>query len=185
MRFREPIREARSRERTTRCDSVELLVDRFPRLRLALPRVALLGAETPVERCLVGGATLLVKRDDLTSPTLGGNKVRSLELLLAAASPDRRLLTVGPRGSTHALAVALHGARLGDVLALKFNGAEMDRLCAYHFPLMVAVAPYLSDSIRHAAMLPGLIDLIAALPPGGVPPGSGGPEISATFEGKT
>lgn len=113
MRFREPIREARSRERTTRCDSVELLVDRFPRLRLALPRVALLGAETPVERCLVGGATLLVKRDDLTSPTLGGNKVRSLELLLAAASPDRRLLTVGPRGSTHALAVALHGARLG------------------------------------------------------------------------
>ena len=92
---------------------MELLVDRFPRLRLALPRVDLRVAETPLEQWLVGGSTLLVKRDDLTSPTLGGNKVRALELLLAASPPDRRLLTVGPRGSTHALAVALHGAQLG------------------------------------------------------------------------
>ena len=92
---------------------MDLLVARYPRLRQTLARVDLLVAETPVERWLVGGTTLLVKRDDLSSPTLGGNKVRALELLLAAAPPNRRLLTVGPRGSTHALAVALHGARLG------------------------------------------------------------------------
>jgi len=92
---------------------VDLLVARYPRLRHTLPRVDLLVAETPVERCVVGGTTLLVKRDDMASPTLGGNKVRALELLLAAAPPNRRLLTVGPTGSTHALAVALHGARLG------------------------------------------------------------------------
>lgn len=66
-----------------------------------------------MERRHVDGTTLLVKRDDLASPVLGGNKVRALELLLAAVPRDRHLLTVGPGGSTHALAVALHGARLG------------------------------------------------------------------------
>ena len=92
---------------------MDLLVARYPRLRHTLPRVDLLVAETPVERRVVGGTALLVKRDDRSSPTLGGNKVRALELLLAAVPPGRRLLTVGPTGSTHALAVALHGARLG------------------------------------------------------------------------
>ena len=55
------------------------------------------------------------KRDDLSSSTLGGNKVRALELLLAGVGPDHRLLTVGSTGSTHALAVAHYGARLGAV----------------------------------------------------------------------
>jgi 1-aminocyclopropane-1-carboxylate deaminase/D-cysteine desulfhydrase-like pyridoxal-dependent ACC family enzyme len=69
--------------------------------------------ETPLERWQLGGVTLLVKRDDLTTPTLGGNKARSLELLLAGAGPDDELLTVGSTGSTHALAVAHFGARIG------------------------------------------------------------------------
>lgn len=57
--------------------------------------------------------TLLAKRDDLSAPLLGGNKVRALELLLAGVGPDHTLLTVGPTGSTHALAVAQYGMRLG------------------------------------------------------------------------
>ena len=69
--------------------------------------------ETPVERWTVDGATLLAKRDDLSAPTLGGNKVRALELLLAGLGPDHTLLTVGPTGSTHALAVAQYGLHLG------------------------------------------------------------------------
>ena len=69
--------------------------------------------ETPVERWTVDGATLLAKRDDLSAPDLGGNKVRALELLLAGLGPGHTLLTVGPTGSTHALAVAQHGLRLG------------------------------------------------------------------------
>ena len=56
---------------------------------------------------------MLVKRDDLTTPSLGGNKARALELLLAGVGPDEVLLTVGSTGSTHALAVAHFGARLG------------------------------------------------------------------------
>lgn len=61
----------------------------------------------------MGGASLLVKRDDLSTPTFGGNKARALELLLAGVGPDDVLLTVGSTGSTHALAVAHFGARLG------------------------------------------------------------------------
>ena len=66
-----------------------------------------------MERWELEGASLLVKRDDLTTPSLGGNKARALELLLAGVVPDETLLTVGSTGSTHALAVAHFGARLG------------------------------------------------------------------------
>ena len=89
------------------------LVLRYSRLATTLPRVDLRVGETPVERWLVDGVQLLAKRDDLSAPTLGGNKVRALELLLAGLGPDHRLLTVGPTGSTHALAVAHYGRRLG------------------------------------------------------------------------
>jgi D-cysteine desulfhydrase len=82
-------------------------------LKESLARVDLRVGETPVEQWTVNGVTLLAKRDDLSAPTLGGNKVRALELLLAGIGPDHTLLTVGPTGSTHALAVAQYGKRLG------------------------------------------------------------------------
>jgi 1-aminocyclopropane-1-carboxylate deaminase/D-cysteine desulfhydrase-like pyridoxal-dependent ACC family enzyme len=92
---------------------VDSLTARWPRLRHALPRVDLRVRETPVECWELEGASLLVKRDDLTTPTLGGNKARALELLLAGVRPHDVLLTVGSTGSTHALAVAHFGAQLG------------------------------------------------------------------------
>jgi 1-aminocyclopropane-1-carboxylate deaminase len=85
----------------------------FPRLVSTLPSADLGVQETSVERWSVDGISLLAKRDDLSSPTLGGNKVRALELLLAGVTRERRLLTVGSTGSTHALAVAHYGALLG------------------------------------------------------------------------
>jgi D-cysteine desulfhydrase len=94
---------------------VRALRARFPRLASTLPSVDLHVGETPVERWCVDGVSLLAKRDDLSSATLGGNKVRALELLLAGVGPDHRLLTVGSTGSTHAVAVAHYGARLGAV----------------------------------------------------------------------
>ena len=69
--------------------------------------------ETPIEQWDIGGVALLAKRDDLTTPTFGGNKARALELLLAGVAPGDLLVTVGSSGSTHALAVALFGERLG------------------------------------------------------------------------
>jgi D-cysteine desulfhydrase len=92
---------------------VRALLARFPRLAGTLARAELHVGETPVETWQVGGTTLLAKRDDLNAPALGGNKARALELLLAGVDPSRTLLTVGATGSTHALAVAQHGASLG------------------------------------------------------------------------
>ena len=88
---------------------------RFPGLASPLRSVDLGVVETPVERWSIDGVSLLAKRDDLSAPALGGNKVRALELLLAGVGPGQRLLTVGSTGSTHALAVAEYGMRLGAV----------------------------------------------------------------------
>jgi D-cysteine desulfhydrase len=89
------------------------LLARYPGLAATVRRIDLGVGETPLERWLVDDVPLLIKRDDLTSPLLGGNKVRALELLLAGVGPDTILLTVGATGSTHALAVAEFGRSLG------------------------------------------------------------------------
>lgn len=88
------------------------LFQRFPQLEQRLPRVGLTATPTPVQRL---SERLWVKRDDVTSPRYGGNKVRKLEFLLADArrSGARRLLTTGAVGSHHALATTIHGADLG------------------------------------------------------------------------
>jgi hypothetical protein len=80
--------------------------------------------------------------------------------------------------------LGLAGARHGEVMSLAFEGKELDRLGAYHFALSAALAPYLWDSIALAALLPGLIDIVATLPPGGVPPGTPGPTIGPIGPGE-
>lgn len=92
------------------------LLRRFPALA-ALSRARFGVYPTPVDRiALPGGRTLLVKRDDQCGEAIGGNKVRGLEWLLGDVGPGDHVLTVGPRGSTHALATAtyagLRGARV-------------------------------------------------------------------------
>jgi D-cysteine desulfhydrase family pyridoxal phosphate-dependent enzyme len=76
---------------------------------------------TPVQRmdrlaaALDTGATLLVKRDDLTGLGLGGNKVRKLAFLTAdalAAGADCLVTGGGPQ-SNHARLTAAAAARLG------------------------------------------------------------------------
>lgn len=56
-----------------------------------------------------------IKRDDLSSPVYGGNKVRTLEVLFgqARASGQQRVYASGAYGSNHALATALHAPRAG------------------------------------------------------------------------
>ena len=56
---------------------------------------------------------LWIKRDDVCADPLGGNKVRALEFLLGGIAKDDDVVTVGSAGSTHALAVATYGKRLG------------------------------------------------------------------------
>lgn len=95
--------------------STELpLFERFPELT-RIPRVALATLPTPVEPVLEAapGGTFWIKRDDLSSTFLGGNKVRALEFLLGDVRRGDMVLTMGGEGSTHVLATAYHAARLG------------------------------------------------------------------------
>ncbi|GAB4204785.1 MAG: pyridoxal-phosphate dependent enzyme [Sandaracinaceae bacterium] len=94
-----------------------LLETRWP--KLALPRLPLVDAPTPLERSeglseALGGE-LWIKRDDLTSPLYGGNKVRKLERLLgeAIAQDADTLVTTGAAGSHHVLATTVFGKRHG------------------------------------------------------------------------
>jgi D-cysteine desulfhydrase len=78
-----------------------------------VPRVSLGAFPTPVERVATPAGELWIKRDDLSGASLGGNKVRALEFLLAGIKRGDEVLTVGARGSTHGLATAVYGASLG------------------------------------------------------------------------
>ena len=90
------------------------LVGRFPALA-GIPRLMLGRYPTPVERigAFDGESELWIKREDLATDDVGGNKVRALEFLLAWTAAGDEVITVGARGSTHALATAVHAARLG------------------------------------------------------------------------
>lgn len=90
------------------------LYERFPALR-DVRRALLCALPSPVER-IVGisdASDLWIKRDDLSAPVCGGNKVRSLEFLLGNVKPGDTVLTLGGEGSTHVLSTALHASRLG------------------------------------------------------------------------
>jgi 1-aminocyclopropane-1-carboxylate deaminase/D-cysteine desulfhydrase-like pyridoxal-dependent ACC family enzyme len=67
---------------------------------------------------------LLVKRDDLTGPGLGGNKVRKLEFLVGAAVAEGAdaLVTVGAEQSNHARLTAILGAACGLEVHLVLGG---------------------------------------------------------------
>jgi D-cysteine desulfhydrase len=94
-------------------DPVIPLVRRYPALA-SIPRVPLGEYPTPIESARFPDldTPLWIKRDDLASAALGGNKVRALEYLLAGVQPGDVLLTGGGEGSTHVLATAIHAARL-------------------------------------------------------------------------
>jgi D-cysteine desulfhydrase len=88
------------------------LFARYPRLT-AVPRVSLGEFPTPVVPLVSISPKLWIKRDDLCADPLGGNKARALEFLLGNVRAGDSLVTVGAVGSTHALAVATYGQRLG------------------------------------------------------------------------
>ena len=112
-------------------DTVQLdTVDLRRRLR-DVPRIVLAQYPTPVEdmvrlrAALGGGPRLLIKRDDTISFGCGGNKVRKLELVVAAAmaAGADTLITAGGVQSNHARVTAAVAARVGMKCVLVLNGA--------------------------------------------------------------
>lgn len=98
----------------------------------SIPYLSLGNFPTPVHRLpnlgrALGIKSLWIKRDDLSGPLGGGNKVRKLEYMFAAAkqskpmdnAPDageerqKTLFTIGPTGSNHVRATAVYGKAAG------------------------------------------------------------------------
>ncbi len=101
----------------------------------ALPRVALLTGPTPLERMARAGAAvghdqLWVKRDDVMSLGLGGNKLRSLEYWLgeALATGCDMLVVAGAPASNQCRLVAAAGARTGLETHVLYAGDEPETL---------------------------------------------------------
>ncbi len=97
-----------------------VIFERFPSLQGKIPWVQLGEFPTPVPRLErlgkeIGLAQLYCKRDDLSHPEYGGNKIRKLEFLLADALRQNRkvVLTLGAWGSNHALATTVLSNKLG------------------------------------------------------------------------
>lgn len=96
------------------------LFEHYPAIADKIPRLSFGKFPTPV--ALLSGISsrlkrdnLYIKRDDLTSPAYGGNKVRKLEFLLADARKHGvvRVITTGGAGSNHAVATAVYARKAG------------------------------------------------------------------------
>lgn len=95
----------------------------------------------------VGLDALWLKRED----AIGGNKVRSLEFLLATAQPGDVVLTIGGTGSTHCLATAVHARALGCRVALaQFPQPDTDTALT-----TAAVTATYADILRRSRTLAG------------------------------
>jgi 1-aminocyclopropane-1-carboxylate deaminase/D-cysteine desulfhydrase-like pyridoxal-dependent ACC family enzyme len=83
-----------------------------------------------LRRALGGGPRLLVKRDDAIGFAFGGNKVRKMALVAAAALSEGAdtLITCGGVQSNHARVTAITAAKLGLRCILVANGRRPDRL---------------------------------------------------------
>ena len=99
---------------------------------LALPTIPLAPEPTPIQPLIRFGAALgkpapklFIKRDDLLSFGLGGNKVRKIQLVAAEARSGGAdtLITCGGVQSNHARVTAAAGATLGMDVVLVLSGS--------------------------------------------------------------
>lgn len=95
------------------------LFDAFPALRERVPFVLLANLPTPLKRMeqlsAQVGAEVWVKRDGLTHPLYGGNKMRKFEFVFGDVlrKKARVVLTGGGLGSHHTLATAVVAQQFG------------------------------------------------------------------------
>ena len=143
-------------------DDPRPLFERFPGLEAGLPLVRLATLPTPVRRLAklearTAASSLWLKDDGPSSPFYGGNKVRKLELVLAAARAQRAstVLTFGYAGSNHATATAVHASRLGmrsiSILLPQHNAAYLRK----NLLVSAAVGAELHEYPSRSALYPG------------------------------
>lgn len=85
------------------------LFEHFPALADALQPVALASLPTPVHALPELGEQAWIKRDDLSHPEYGGNKIRKLEFVLAdiRRQQAREVITLGATGTNAGVAVSM------------------------------------------------------------------------------
>lgn len=167
------------------------IFDEFPKLRDRIPWVRIGNFPTPVDECPslareLGIGSLFIKRDDLTNPDYGGNKVRKLEYLLPHAKKFgfKTLLTLGGIGSNHLLATTIHGnaqdfKTIGVVTPQPVTPHVMKNMLLYaHYGTELHLAPTM------AAIPAKVIEAIARHTLDGEPPyvipGGGSSAVGAT-----
>jgi D-cysteine desulfhydrase len=91
------------------------LFEAFPALARELDPLALCELPTPVQALPALGPNAWVKRDDISHPRYGGNKMRKLEFLAAEMRRRgaRRVYTLGATGTNAGVATALICQELG------------------------------------------------------------------------
>ena len=100
-----------------------------------IPRIKIAHLPTPIEHLanlsgFLGGARIIIKRDDLTGLALGGNKIRKLEFLLAEALANgaKTLITTGAMQSNHCRQTAAVAAKYGLGCILVLVGSAPQRI---------------------------------------------------------
>lgn len=176
------------------------LFGRFPGLEERIPRIPLgvyptQATELPSLARRLGIGRLYIKRDDLTAPVYGGNKVRKLEFLLALAKQKGadEVITIGFAGSNHALATAIYARQLGmkcvamllpqlnanyvrrNLLADLHFGAELIH-CSNGLSLRAAILARMAGGLLRSGRLPVFI------PAGGSSPAGVIGYVNAAFE---
>ena len=111
----------------------------------------------PLERAArdLGDARLFIKRDDLSSPLYGGNKVRTLEVLFGHAKKRgaTRIDSTGAYGSNHATAAVLHALRAGLEAGAILFPQPPSRAALENLRVILSTRPVLR-ALPHWAFLP-------------------------------
>lgn len=175
----------------------------WPQLASSLPMVALADLPTPVtelsglsEALGYTGAELYEKRDDRTSSLYGGNKVRTLEVLLgrAVAQGCTHVYATGAYGSNHAAATTVHASRVGLSAGALVYPQPPSRAALQNLKMLIARTPpgQLVD-LAHWSSLPyGMMrhklgcrrrgERAMTMPPGGAIPDGALGYVSAGLE---
>lgn len=166
-----------------------------PELRDRVPWARLGDWPTPIEPLPLDRVTdVYVKREDISSPIYGGNKIRTLEAIFGAAVHDgaERIWATGAYGSNHAVATVLHAARAGmsagaalwpqppSTPARANLSAILSARPALKNMLTVVELPFAMAAIRRRARKMGNPAYVMA--PGGATPRGAFGALSAAFE---
>lgn len=96
--------------------NLPIIFKTYPDLKNKINWIPLANEPTPVHPLKdLSYHNLWIKRDDLTSPAYGGNKIRKLEFIFGDVLRRKKshIVTLGGLGTNHGLATALYGQRLG------------------------------------------------------------------------